>query len=445
MERNPFYHRGPIREPGYFCDRQQETEQIASLLRVSPSVSVVGPRRIGKTSMLYHLLAAEVRTALGLLPPRHLIASVDAEGMDQAPAEQVHALLVESLHEAANVSGVDWPEPVTGSPTGYRLLDRALKQLGQAGTTVAFFIDEFELLAANRNLDPTFFSGLRGLATRHAVSYLVASQSPLISLVYADNSVLSSPFFNIFVTVPLRLFAAQAAPDMLAKLLAGEEVTMPEAAVTAALELAGPHPFFLQMAAYHAYELAHSASGWDEAALERLAEAFYAEAQSHFLYYWHNLSPSERHVLANLPLEQGDVGVRESLQALEQQGLVFSEGTIFRYLSPALERFVRQQEVADLLQAGPFVIDLRQRTVAAGADAVKLTKTQFDLLCCLAQRRGQVVTNRELEESIWRDEYVEDPERLKAAVKHLRRALGPWGECIGNERGVGYALRVKGV
>ena len=444
MARNPFYHRGPIRESGYFCNRQQETDQVASLLRVSQSVSVVGPRRIGKTSMLNHLQASEVRATHGLLPPRHLIAAVDAEGMGQAPAEQVHALLLDSLHEAADACGVAWPGPAAGSPADYRLLDRALKRLGQTDTTVAFFIDEFELLAANHNLDPSFFSGLRGLATRHAVSYLVASQSPLIRLVYADNSVLSSPFFNIFVTLPLGLFSAEAARDMLENLLTVGEAAMPEAAAAAAHDLAGPHPFFLQVAAYHAFEIAQSPPGWDEGAEERLAEAFYAEAHSHFLYYWHNLGPTERHVLANLPLEQGEANNRETLQTLQQQGLILCADANYRYLSPALERFVRQQEVADLLQAGPFVIDLRQRTASAGTEAVKLTKTQFDLLCCLAQRKGEVVTNRELEESVWRDEYVDDPERLKAAVKHLRRALGPWGECIHNERAVGYALRAKG-
>ena len=105
---------------------------------------------------------------------------------------------------------------------------------------------------------------------------------------------------------------------------------------------------------------------------------------------------------------------------------------------------MRCQEVPGLLQAGgPFVIDLNRRLATAEGIEFALTRTQFDLLAFLARRGGRVATNRELEESIWHDQYVDDPERIKAAIKHLRRALGPYGACIVNQRGIGYALRPR--
>ena len=84
---------------------------------------------------------------------------------------------------------------------------------------LALLIDEFEALAGNPALDPSFFSGLRGLATRYTLSFVVASQRPLISLAFADRSVLSSPFFNIFATVPLGLFTAEQSRAMTTALL----------------------------------------------------------------------------------------------------------------------------------------------------------------------------------------------------------------------------------
>jgi len=448
---NPFYHRGPVRESSAFFDRQQETHQIADLLRVSQSISIVGPRRIGKTSLLYHLRAPEVRAAHGLLPPKYVFASANAEGMSQASLSEVYAMLLDALHDALCESGLEVLWNAEAGAADYRRLNSTLKVLSQHGTTVAFFVDEFELLACNHNLDPSFFSGLRGLATRYAVSYVVTSQRPLISLVYADQSVLSSPFFNVFVTLALGLFAPGSARDMLTALLASDPTQLPEPALEAVLELAGPHPFFLQVAAYHAYELASAVASpqacrpgaaWSAQHTAQLADAFYAAAQPHYLYAWHNLSDTERYVLANLALAQHDPGAQEALHQLQQQCLVLAADSGYDCLSLSLLRFVRSQQVQDLLQAGPLVLDLRHRAATAGAEMLKLTKTQFDLLAFLAQRPGQVATNRELEESVWRDEYVEDPERLKAAIKHLRRAMGPWGDCIVNERGVGYALRV---
>jgi hypothetical protein len=453
MVHNPFYHRGPIREASHFINRRQETAQAANLLRVSQSVSITGPRRIGKTSLLYHLLHEQVRVEYGLMPPQHVLVSMDAEGMGQAPPHEVYALFLEGLRDALRGHGIDLPPAATADAADYRVLDGTLKALSQRGSMVTFFVDEFELLAANHNLDPSFFSGLRGLTTRYAVSYVVASQRALISLVYADNSVLSSPFFNVFVTLPLGLFDEPAARGMLAALStqrqgtalpAQAQVCAPTAqALDAVVELAGPHPFFLQVAAYYAHELAQSGDAWSEEHRQQLTEAFYREAQPHYLYAWHGLNESERYTLANLLMMQHESGAREALRQLQQQCLILPTATGWRYLSSALQRFVRGQNVADLLQAGPMVIDLGRRAVTVEDQILKLTKTQFDLLAFLARKEGQVATNQELEQNVWHDEYVEDPERLKTAIKHLRRALGPWGECVANERGVGYALRVN--
>ena len=53
--RNPFFHRGPIRDPHFFWNRAEEVRQARTLLAQGQSVSVVGARRIGKSSYLLHL------------------------------------------------------------------------------------------------------------------------------------------------------------------------------------------------------------------------------------------------------------------------------------------------------------------------------------------------------------------------------------------------------
>jgi len=439
MAQNPFYHRGPVRDPDYFFGREAETEQVAHLLLVSQSVSIVGPRRIGKTSFLYHLLSEPVRSSFGLTAPGHILALLSAEGLAAATVSEVYAAFLETLAEA--LPAAERPPAAT---LDYHGLDQTLKTLCARGCRLALLIDEFEALAGNPALDPSFFSGLRGLATRYTLSFVVASQRPLISLAFADRSVLSSPFFNISATVPLGLFTAEQSRAMTTALLERGAAALPEAALEAVAALAGPHPFFAQLAAYHALELARTLSVWDESATARLAERFAQEAGPHLQYAWHNLSDDERYTLANLHIDQRDPGARETLRQLEEQCLILPTLAGWAYLSATLRRFVRCQEVPGLLQAGgPFVIDLNRRLATAEGIEFALTRTQFDLLAFLARRGGRVATNRELEESIWHDQYVDDPERIKAAIKHLRRALGPYGACIVNQRGIGYALRPR--
>ena len=439
MAHNPFYHRGPIRESIHFYDRQHETGQLANLIRTSQSVSIVGPRRIGKTSLLYHLLGEEVRTEHGLLLPDYVLVPIDAEGVEQASSLAVYALLLNGIHDALGRDKESGADTVS-----YRDLSSEIKSLHQSGAKVAFLIDEFELLAANQNLDPPFFSSLRGLATRYAVSYVLASQHPLVSLVYADDSVLSSPFFNIFATVPLGLFDEKTARDMVADLLGRAAMTLPEPTLDAIADLAGPHPFFVQIAAYHACEMTRSGGQWDEQRTAMMGDRFYEEAQHHYLYYWNGLDATQRNVLANLTAAQHDPGARDALRRLQMQCLVVRTDSGCRHVSSSLQRFVRLQDIEGLVQEGRFVIDLQRRTVTVAGELLELSKTQFKLLAHLAQHGGYVVASRALEAHVWEDEYVGDPERLKAAVKHLRRALGPWAKCVINVRGVGYALRMGG-
>jgi len=52
---NPFTNRGVITNEQDFIGREEQLGEIIERLRTLPSSSVVGERRIGKSSLLYHL------------------------------------------------------------------------------------------------------------------------------------------------------------------------------------------------------------------------------------------------------------------------------------------------------------------------------------------------------------------------------------------------------
>ena len=51
---NPFLLSGYV-SPAYFCDREQETDKLASALRNGRNVTLVSPRRMGKTGLIRHV------------------------------------------------------------------------------------------------------------------------------------------------------------------------------------------------------------------------------------------------------------------------------------------------------------------------------------------------------------------------------------------------------
>jgi hypothetical protein len=321
-------------------------------------------------------------------------------------------------------------------PGTYRALDRALNQVTQAGVSVVVLLDEFELLAANEQLGPYFFARLRGLTTKYGLAYVTASQRPLYAIT-ADEEVLSSPFFNIFVTLQLGLFSDEESQGLIQQRLTKTEITFSQALCDYLLNLVGAHPFFLHVAGYHTYQALQQGEAFESAEnLAQIDTAIEIEANSHISYLWNNLEPDEQYSLATLD------GSIDTIRMLEQQCLVMrSDENGYDYTSALLHRFVRRQEVDGLIQAGPFVIDPSRHQIKAIGKSMALTNSQFALLTRLGQSYGTVVHGEDLESAVWGEVLVDDPDRLKTLIKRLRRAIEPYSEWIVSERGVGYALR----
>ncbi|MGB3715099.1 MAG: winged helix-turn-helix domain-containing protein [Candidatus Promineifilaceae bacterium] len=430
---NPFFHRGAIRRAEEFHGREEQIGQILGLFHNGQSVSVVGPRRIGKSSLLLHLRRPSTRIESGITRLETVVALVDCQELGGSPPEEVYEALMTCVMDAAGMdSGVS---SKVERPGTYRSLDIILGEMFRSGTSVIVLLDEFELLAANSRLTPYFFARLRGLTTKYGLAYLTASQRPLFDIT-ADEEILSSPFFNIFVTLSLGLFSRQEALELIDKRLKGTGIEFSDTLCEHLIALVGPHPFFLHIAGYHAFNaVAEKRIDEFKGSFNDLDASIEIESDSHLGYLWQNLSTEEQYCLAILN------GPVDPMRQLEQQCLVEVTDEGYTYTSDILKRFVRRQSVKGIIQAGPFVIDRQRHQVHADGRELSLTTSQFDLLSRLGHQSGQVIHGSELEIAVWGDALLDDPDRLKTLIKRLRRAIDPYDKWIVSERGVGYALR----
>ncbi|MFB0536700.1 MAG: winged helix-turn-helix domain-containing protein [Anaerolineae bacterium] len=442
---NPFFHRGPIRQREYFFNRQREVSQVLGLLRNLQNAALVGPRRVGKTSLLFHLADPAIHADHGLSLDEYVFAYLDGEELTELDADQIRRAMMEELVAALGAGGHEVPSVVLPEgPLGYRAFRQAVRQLTQRGLKLIFCFDEFECLGANPHLGPGFFSSLRGLAGQFDAAYVTASKTLIQALTYAHAETLSSPFFNTFAHLHLGLFLDDDAQGLIEQLAAKAGVPLPSELIHFIVELAGPHPLLLQIAGFHAFELWQvRGEKWEEGDCDHLRRRFLAEAESHLEYYWRHLTDGDRYTLAALPLTQEDEARREAIRRLEQACLIRRTDQGYIYLSPVFENFVRRQSVPHLLQLGPFLLDLPRQTALCHHTPLKVTKTEFKALAHLIRRAGQVVTPEELEKALWGDEYVEDPERVRAVIKSLRKALGNEAECLVTKWGVGYMFQIS--
>jgi hypothetical protein len=435
---NPFFHRGPIRDPAYFFGREREVSHILALLRNAQSVAIVGPRRIGKSSLLRQIANPTVFAAHGLNVNDYSFVYVDCNSWNSYTAGDCYASLIDELRQTLAAAGYEIA--ASAESATYRVFDQVIRTIAQQQRQIIFLLDEFESLSKSPTLDIDLFSGLRSLSTRYHVAYVTVSTRPLLELTYMRSNLLSSPFFNFFAQVRIPLFASADYLALLTELPMRNGVLFAPSIIEHILDLAGPHPLLLQIAGYYTFErLCETGQPLTERDTELIQRRFHDEAEGHWDYFWRTLSLEDQRLLALLPVDgqRNPMGV----QRLERAGLIVaSDSAPIAPLSPAFRAFVARQQIPDLAQAPPVTLDPTRQIALVRHQPLTLPRAEFDLLACLVKRAGHVVPHAELEAHVWPSEGPTDPERLKNTLKALRKSLGAAGECIQNVRGVGYTF-----
>ncbi len=72
-----------------------------------------------------------------------------------------------------------------------------------------------------------------------------------------------------------------------------------------------------------------------------------------------------------------------------------------------------------------FTVDLAAKRVARDGTDVQLTPTEWGLLEVLVRNRGRLVTQRQLLQEVWGEQYQTEGNYLRVYVAHLRRKLEP--------------------
>jgi len=90
-------------------------------------------------------------------------------------------------------------------------------------------------------------------------------------------------------------------------------------------------------------------------------------------------------------------------------------------------------------QIGVLEIDRRTRRVRVAGVEVALTPKEFDLLACLAEEPGTVITRQRLLEEVWDPHWYGPTRTIDVHVASVRKKLGDprWVETV---RGVGFRM-----
>ena len=328
---NPFYHRDAIKDQDYFFGREKETRKILAAVKRGQCVSIVGPRHIGKTSLLFHIADKRVLTEHGLEPDKFVMVYCTGQGLTSDRQDDLQGYFLGKIHSQVP------------SSIACNRLDEMIEHATQRGLTVVLLLDEFELFAVNSGGGGSFFHNLQALRSQYALTLVSSSHTSLRELSCHDESSLPHNFFQMFHPLELGLFSPQEARSLIG-LSQRAGITFSEPTIEFILDAAGLHPFFLQIACDHIFERQSTKVQLDASDYESLRQEIDSELESHSRYYWSTLDRVQQSVLVNLEAMQTDSDHAQPLKELERLGLVARQGNVYDYISTSFKDFVRKHQ-----------------------------------------------------------------------------------------------------
>ena len=427
----PFLSREPATDPQSFIGRSAILRwMLQRLLGPSPqNINLVGEPRIGKTSVLHHLIQRGQQTAPS---PTLFLLLAPAEWITQDAStfwQSLHRQLLRQTEQTDTLSPPD-ADPHT---TFLALLDTLENILVQrTWDRILIVIDDFDLLAPH--LTPDDLNWLRSLTQRatllNHVAFVIASTRALPQLTPDIQDV--SPFYNIFMQRWLGLLTHNEAETLVQTALEASSHAPSETIQTFCLAEAGRHPALLRILLE--YVLSHDGEGhqldWDAI---RADFRYDDQVQWLFRTLFQRRTPEEQQAL--LALARGETAHDRIILAhlAHHLGLVEATDQGFRLFSDAFRDWLRQHATAqtppipkthtsDQIPLLTYHPDQGQVTLGQG-EPIQLTRVENRLMNYLVSCAGKICSQEAILAHVW------GPDRNKAVVEktinRLRSKIEP--------------------
>lgn len=303
---SPFICGGAV-PPDQFYGRQDMLRIIARRIdsRTLQSISIVGERRIGKSSLL-HYVVSKPETFLSRSKDYVFIYLDLMKGYCHTRSnlfKTIRRELQKSLHREP------WSPDEDGDLGAF---DFAIEDIVAQGKSLVLCLDQVENLTRRPHEFDEILEDWRANGQMGQIAMVTSSTQSLAHL--CSSGGLISPFFNIFIQETLGLLTQSEWQTLVC-----DQFDATEDDLLFIDKMAGGHPFFTQMAAeilWYAYQ--NGIVDYD-----KLSQDLYTQMQPHLASLWRSLSPLEQSALSETAMEHKSItSDKRILSSLQERGLI---------------------------------------------------------------------------------------------------------------------------
>lgn len=253
----PFVAGSMITDPPLFVGRKDALRTItARMTGPQPtSINVVGKRRIGKSSLLYHFFKTWEQRVTH--PKPYVVIYLSLQRADCRTESDFYKAIAEELLNRDTVrNNPALADPLNSNPLNRQTFSNAIEACEAANVLPVLCLDEFEaLLDKPQDFPNDFYDNLRSLMNKSALMLIIASTEPVEQ--YAKKKRLTSDFFNVGQTETLGRFTEEEVNELV-RLPARDGNNLQAALGLAEQQLAREwgegHPHLLQLACQYLWE-----------------------------------------------------------------------------------------------------------------------------------------------------------------------------------------------
>lgn len=120
----------------------------------------------------------------------------------------------------------------------------------------------------------------------------------------------------------------------------------------------------------------------------------------------------------------------------------YSVPVLLARIKAVLRRRSGGPEAADVLETGGLCLSLTKGTISANGNIAELTRNELQILSCLMEHSGQIVSRADLIDALWDSQIYIDDNTLSVNMTRLRGKLAEIGlpDVVKTRRGMGYQL-----